>query len=72
MQQAEVAPVQKLRSSSLSIWAIQTSKWYEINTLEWVHFYFIYPYYAHLQEIGTTDVLDLEYFVASRQWAFFF
>ena len=84
MQQAEatrdepvfVAPAQKLRSFLLSIWAIlQTTKWHRINTLECIHFYFLYPSSAHLYEIGTSClmiVLNLEYFATSRQRPFFF
>ena len=77
MQQAEatrveaifVTPAQKLRSFLFSIWAIlQTTKWHEINTLECVHFYFLYPCSAYLHEISTSCVivLDLKYIVASR------
>ena len=49
-------------------------KWHEFNTLECIHFYFLYPCSAHLHEIGTSCliVLDLEYFLASRQWPFLF
>ena len=83
MQQAEatiaesvfVSPAQKLKSFLLSIWArLQTTKWHEINTLQCIHFYFLYPCSAYLHEIGTSCliVLDLEYFVAPRQWPFFF
>ena len=87
MQQAEatraepvfVAPAQKLRSFLSSTWAIlQTTKWHEIDTLEYVHFYFVYPCSAHLYEIrpawsmSCLIMLDLEYFVVSRQWPFFF
>ena len=64
-----------LRSFLLGIWGIlQTTKWHEINTFEWVHFYFLYPWSAHLHETGTGSliVINLEYFVASRQWPFFF
>ena len=64
-----------LRSFLLGIWGIlQTTKWQEINTFEWVHFYFLYPRSAHLHETGTGSliVINLEYFVASRQWPFFF
>ena len=83
MQQAEATraePVfavlaQKFRSFLLSMWAIlQTTKRHEINTFECVHFYFLYPCSPHLREIGTSclAVISLEYFVASRQWTFFF
>ena len=83
MQQAETArakPIffelaRKFRSFLSSIWAIlQTTKWHEINTLECVHFYVLYPCSTHLHEIGTRCLimLDLKHFVAFRQWPFFF
>ena len=58
----------------ITIWAIlQTNKWHEINTVECVYFYFLYPCTAHLHEIGAScfTVLNLEYFAASRRWIFF-
>ena len=73
-----VVTAQKFRTFLLSIWAtLQTTPndmKLEINTLECVHFYFLYPCSAHLHEIGTSCliVLDLEYFLASRQWPFLF
>ena len=70
-----VAPAQNLRSFLLSIWAIlQGIKWHKINTLECIHFYILYPCSAHLHEIGNSCLimLDLDYFVASRQWPSFF
>ena len=71
----KLAPAQKLRSLLLSIWAIlQTTKWHKINTLEYVHLYFVYPCSSQLHEISMSSliVLDFEYFVASRKWPFFF
>ena len=65
MQQAEatraepvfVASARKFRSFLLSIWAtLQTTPndmKLEINTLECVHFYFLYLSSAHLHEMGT-------------------
>ena len=70
-----VAPAQKLRPFLLSIEAIlQPTRWHEIKTLECVQFYFLYPRFAYLDEIGTSCliVLNLEYFVVSRQRPFFF
>ena len=70
-----VAPAQKLRSFLLSIWAIlQTSTWHKINILKCIYFYFFYTCSVYLQKIGTSCLilLNLEYFVASRQWLFFF
>ena len=70
-----VATVQKRRSFLLSIWAVlHTTKWHEINTLECVHIYFLCPCSVHLHEIGSSCliVLNLEYFVTSRQRYFLF
>ena len=70
-----VAPAQKRRSSVYSIWDIlQTTKWHKINTLECVHFFFVYPCSARLHDLGLRllIVLDLKYFVAPRQRTFFF
>ena len=86
MQQAEATRVEpvfaavahKFRSFLLSIRAtLQTTPndmKLQIDTLECVHFYFLYPCSAHLLETGTSwlIVLNLEYFVAFRQWPFFF
>ena len=69
-----VAPAQRFTSFLSSIWAIlQATKWHKINTLESVHFYFLYPSSPHLPDTvrSCLIVLDLEYFVASRQWPFF-
>ena len=73
-----VVTAQKFRTFLLSIWAtLQTTPndmKLEINTLECIRFYFLYPCSAHLHETGASCliVLDLEYFLASRQWPFLF
>ena len=72
-----VAPAQKFRSFLLSIWTtIQTTPndiKLEINILECFLFYFLYLCSAYVPEVVTICliVLDLEYFVASRQRHFF-